>query len=498
MIVEQAVLDKWSGLIDCAKRYWIDSLPTGISDGDFDELERKAIIEDKFYVRDYVLETYLKGTRTQNKYIEKITKFKVVGKSMLQGMIDSAKELSIPAEELYCDLKYDGSSIAIYLNPEKGTVERIVTVGNLNLDGYGIDQTWKLINHVPKKFPLGIAAIQCEALIDLTRYSGDVERARQKANGLINSKYCDSDVNNLLTLRAYRYYLAKTQDGYTLSTRGYRGVIESLPTVKSPCDGHILFSPAQVWTLADLIAKGGDFTETDRVVTNTGTFLCDGWVLYNKAGICQRALKFSGAGSGTEAIKTTVKSILWNDQSPKGKDSWSANVIIDPVTIKGCTITKPSAGSVSKLIKGNCTPGASVGIILANSTIPMVGEIFSPGDGNYSWPTCGCGYKLGPGDIYGSLLKCGNPECTERLSRMRQYLSGISNFEDIDLNKLLVLDRFKWENVNVSLDKLLGIVKADKIDDYHAYLESFLTTDLQKRNLNLVYKTSFKALKEKW
>ena len=81
---------------------------------------------------------------------------------------------------------------------------------------------------------------------------------------------------------------------------------------------------------------------------------------------------------------------------------------------------------------------------------------------------------------------------------MRQYLSGISNFENIDLNKLLVLDRFKWENVNVSLDKLLGIVKANKIDDYHAYLESFLTTDLQKRNLNLVYRTSFKALKEKW
>ena len=40
-----------------------------------------------------------------------------------------------------------------------------------------------------------------------------------------------------------------------------------------------------------------DITESDRVKTLTGTFLVDGWVCYNKAGVCQRALKFAGAGS---------------------------------------------------------------------------------------------------------------------------------------------------------------------------------------------------------
>lgn len=145
-------------------------------------------------------------------------------------------------------------------------------------------------------------------------------------------------------------------------------------------------------------------------------------MLYNEHGICQRAIKYAGAGSGTEAIKTRVKSIIWNDQTCKGKDSWSANVEIEPVQVKGCTIKKPSAGSVSKLIKNNITPGAEVGIILANSTIPMVGNVFKPGNGDYMWPACKCGYRLSSKDIYGSLLKCGNPMCSERLGRMRKVL----------------------------------------------------------------------------
>ena len=39
----------------------------------------------------------------------------------------------------------------------------------------------------------------------------------------------------------------------------------------------------------------------------------------------------------------------------KGKDSWSANVIVEPIVVKGSTIRKPSAGSVSKLVKNNIT-----------------------------------------------------------------------------------------------------------------------------------------------
>lgn len=492
------VLEKWKVLIDAAKKYWIDSESTGMTDSDFDKLERQAFEEDGFYARDYVLRKYSVGTRTQNKYIDKIKKFKVEGSTMLEAMIKSSEELGIPPEELYCVLKYDGTSIAIYPDPKTGKVKKIVTVGNTNLGSFGIDQTWKLIDHIPKQFPIGITAIQCEAVIDLARFSGDPDKARQKANGLINSKYCEAEVSSLLTLRAYRYFLDDSWEGKENSKVEYPIMLQhGLRAMTSPVDGHITFCAGQVWTLKELMEMPPGFTETDKVKTNTGTFLADGWVLYNKEGVCQRALKFAGAGSGTEAIKTIVHGIQWNDQSPKGKDSWSANVIIDPVVIKGSTIKKPSAGSVAKLINNNITPGAEVGIILANSTIPMVGDVFKAGNGDYQWPTCSCGYKLGKADIYGSLIKCGNVNCSERLKRMKSYLSTVNNIFDLDLNKLLVIDRFRWENTQIDKTVLLGFVQNGDEVGYYNYLDSFLKTDLQKRNLKLVYHTSFEALREK-
>jgi len=497
--VSERVLEKWKFLIDAAKNYWIDSVPTGMPDQVFDKYEAQAAQEDGFFVRDYVMDVYLKGIKSKNQYIEKIKKFKIEGSTILEAMIKTSKELGIPEDELFCDLKYDGSSIAIYIDPTNGRPLREVTVGNMNLDNYGVDQTWKLHKLIPRQFPLGIVAIQCEALIDLDRLSSiDPDRARQKANGLINSKYCDSEVSSLLTLRAYRYYVdPNSYYGQKILGSSYRDVLNSFQTIQSPVDGHITFAPAQVWSLRELIDLGGDFTEKDKVKTNTGTFILDGWVLYNKHGVCQRALKFAGAGSGTEAIKTTVRSIQWNDQTEKGKDSWSANVIVDPVVIKGCTVRKPSAGSVSKLVKNNITPGAQIGLILANSTIPMVGDVFNPGNGDYMWPKCNCGYTLSSSDIYGSLIKCGNHKCTQRIGRMRNYLKSLNSIEmDLDLNAFLVIDRFRWENTTVDKSILIQFVKEKKDQAFHDYLLGFLKTDLQKRNLELVWEAAWITLCE--
>ena len=493
MEIQESILQKWAVLIDCAKKYWIDSVSTGMLDEEFDRLELQAAQEDGFFVRDYVYQTYLKGTRSKNAYIEKIKKFKVNG-SMYNAFLESEKELGV---SLYYTLKYDGSSIAIYLDPKTGHPKRIVTVGNLNIDDYGVDQTWKLMRFMPQTFPTGIVAIQCEALVDTRSLPEgvDPQRARQKANGLINSVDRDADVLSMLTLRAYRYYTEDTPEGCAIRNSDYKSVLEKFPTVVSPIDGRIMFAPAQVWSLQDL-ARDPNFCETDITSTSTGTFTNDGWVLYNKQGICQRALKFSGAGQG-ELVKATIKSIQWNDQTPKGKDSWSANVIIDPpVVVKGCNIKKPSAGSVSKLVKKNITPGAEVSIIMANSTIPMVGEVYSPGNGDFMWPVCSCGYPLSDKDVYGSLLKCGNPMCTKRIERMRNYLSGISDLSDIDLNKFLVLDRFKWENTKIDIQTLLEYVQRYDETGYYEYLKSFLNTPLQIRNLDLVWKASYYVILE--
>lgn len=495
--MDEKLLKKWEVLINACKNYYIDCIPTGLTDFEFDELEKRAVVEDCFFARDYVFNKYLKGTKTKNQWIEKIKKTVVPSSiRMLKALEDIEKGMGEP---LYYDLKYDGSSLAIYLDSKTGRPVRVVTVGNLNLDNFGVDQTWKLLKFLPNKFPKGIVAIQAEALIDLERLGPgiDPETARQKANGLVNSKKPEmlKEVENLLTIRAYRYYSdPKSKEGKIIREADYRSVINSFETTYSPIDGHILFAPADVWSLNQLKTIDSGYTQSDRTKTSTGTFLNDGWVVYNRFGLCLGALKYEGAGSGTEAIKTIVKEIQWNSQLSKGKDSWSANVLIEPVTIKGSTIRKPSAGSVSKLVENNISPGAMVGIVLANSTIPKIGKVYSPGNRDFNWPTCTCGYKMSESDIFGSNLKCGNKFCTERLNRMLDYLGSVNNYRDLNLNILLVIDRFKWEDTNIDIDTLLSLVELRDFSGYCSYLESFLSTDLQRRNLKLVVEPSYKAL----
>ena len=494
--MEEAILKKWENLIYAAKAYWIDSVSTGMDDATFDELEKRAIDEDGFYVRDYVYNTFLKGTKTKNEYIEKIKKEKVEGKTMLEALEEKEKELGI---KLYCDLKYDGSSIALYINPDTGEFKRAVTVGNMNLDNFGVDSTAKLWKHVPHRFPKGIVAIQCEALVDLNNLPEglDPEKARQKANGLITSKYLQDEVDQYLTLRAYRYYTSDNVDGEAIRAMDYPDVLRSFETIVDD-RGVIKFAPADVFTIEDLKKHPG-YCEVDRTLTSTGFFLNDGWVLYNESGVCQGALKFAGAGSESDGIiKTKVKSIKWNDQVAKGKDSWAANVIVEPVQLHGVTITKPSAGSVSKLVKNKISPGATVSIVLANSTIPMVGECFSPGDGNYMFPKCSCGYQMSIKDIYGSRLKCGNTRCSSRETRMTGYLQNLSTWNDLDLNKLLVIDGFDFGKTDIDLGKLLEYVVNDQYDKFREYLMSYMNTDNRKRNMELVVLSGWTCLRNEY
>lgn len=488
------ILSKWSILVQAAKDYFIDFKPTGLSDSEYDDLEKRALEEDGFEVRAWIFDTFLpKGERAENKRVEKFKKIKISGL-----MLDAIKSYG---PDYYYDLKYDGCSLAIYLDPTTGIPKKSITCGNSSL-GWGIDQTWKIngLGFLPSKFPIGIEVIQVECLIDLDRLPSDLdpERARQKCSGIINGKKEDilEDVKNLLTLRAYRYYTSDSPAGKSIDSLDYRDVLKSFPTVRSKVDNHIMFAPADVFTLAELEANPG-YCETDHTRTSTGYFLNDGFIVYNKHGEVVVGLKYPGAGSSSEGVvKTGVKAIQWNSQVSKGKDSWAANVILDPpVVLHGSTITKPTAGSVGNLLKKKISPGAEISIILANSTIPQAGECFKPGNGDYMWPVCSCGYQMSEKDVYGSWLKCGNPGCTERLGRMLGYLQSLKSISEIDLNKFLVIDRVKWENTGIDMSKLIEYVTKDDLSGYKLHLESFLTTELQKKNLELVAPGSFKALK---
>ena len=77
---------------------------------------------------------------------------------------------------------------------------------------------------------------------------------------------------------------------------------------------------------------------------------------------------------------------------------------------------------------------------------------------------------------------------------MTGYLNSLKDLKDIDLNAFLVIDRFRWENTSIDVPTLLLHAKLQNKDDYYNYLKSFLKTELQIRNLDLVWEASYNVL----
>lgn len=494
--VSPEILSKYADAIQAARNYYVLNQPTGMLDRDYNRLELEAR-QDGLELRDYVY-SEIQGERVQNEsYLTKVEKTTVNG-SMLEAVKDFSQAFfNANGYYPYWIPKYDGSSLIGYYN-SVGECIRVVTVGGMNLTGEGIDQTIKFKKYFPNLQGSGIKALQCECLIKLEHGFG--EKSRQKANGLVNSKFLESEVELYCNLRCFRYFTDNYLEYYDTMSK-----LAKLSYVNLA--GDVKFSPGLVMTTEQLVARQD--IEKDIWETETGTFLVDGIVAYDKSGVCCRALKYHDAGRGET---TKVIDIKWNDNSSRGKDSWSANAIIEPIELRGSKVTKPTVGSISKMISTCLSPGASVTVILANSTIPQVKDVCQPGNGDYKWPTCSCGYQMGPNDIFGSLLKCGNPDCSHRYNNMLNYLNTLNGPTEIDLNKLLIIDRFDWHKVlspNDYNQLILDLVKAVSVGDFGNYSNALnlMTTknnkvvrvmsDLQFKNLTLVLKPSFRALTSK-
>lgn len=490
--IPQEILEKHAFAIEVARKYWVLNELTGIPDADFDQLEILAR-QDGLELRDFVCQE-LQGTRSSNAaYITKIPKTQVdidMWEAMRNFTYEYRKETGT---DLYWIPKYDGSSLAGYYDVQTGRCVKVVTVGGSNLGGEGIDQTKKFARYFPSLPGTGICAIQAECLVPLE--CGFGESSRQKANGLVNSKFLDDQIDSLVAIRGFRYFVDSSYPGSQLTlSMPYIEVMSKIPSVYN-LSGKCKFSMGMVNTFEQFPA---DFVNGDIWSTPTGTFLVDGVVAYSEMGECIQALKYKDAGRREVA---EVLGIKWNNQITKGKDSWSANALITPVTVRGSKCTKPSVGSIKKMVTTGLSKGAKVTVILANSTIPQVAEVLEQGNLDFEWPTCSCGHTLSPSDIYGALLKCGNPDCSERYTRMSGYLGSLKNLSDLSLDKLLVIDRFKWSekaNLSVVIPEVWRIVKENLgLDELCGYLGTFMSTPLQKRNLELVIKPAYRALCQK-
>jgi hypothetical protein len=321
------------------------------------------------------------------------------------------------------------------------------------------------------------------------------DRPRQLCNGIVNSKnkYSENDIDNMICIRGFRYFSDNQKDFYR--------TLRSLPGTLNPSGSLYNFAPGHVMTIRELLSRGKDVVDREFISTPTGDFLIDGYVFYTKEGNLIKALKFKNAG-GQEGVE--VERIQWNDLS-ESKDGFSSNVILkDGVDIRGSIIKKPSSNGVNNLIKNNITPGAIVSVTLRGSTIPCVDKVFKPGNGDFNWPTCKCGTKLGPNDVFGNNLKCPNLMCSSRIDRMKNYVNqGRFSFDDVkSYNGLFIIDRIKLEdkiqNPQVFSGEFKGIILKDEGVDKlrELFYNNVPLTNLQKRNFELVIRPAYKVLKD--
>lgn len=478
------LLKKHEFAIQCAIKYYVKNEPTGISDSDYDKLE-KAANEDGLDIRSIAL-SRIRGNRIRNRYIEPIPKVYAE-----ESMYDAIYSLWIEygkTDDIYAEPKYDGSSIAVYY--EDGIPCQVVTCGgsNKSSDEGGIDQTEKLQRYFP---PLSeeIKALQCEVLVDMNY----CDKPRQLANGILNSKnkYSDDELDDMIRIRAFRYFSDSKYD--------FMRTIKSIKGVAN-ISGFYNFAPGYVMTIKELLDKGKDVVDREYIVSPSGNFLIDGYVFYSKEGDVIKAIKFKNAG-GQESIE--VEKIQWNDLSDS-KDGFSANVILkDPVEIRGSMIKKPSSNGVNNLLKNNITPGAMVSVTLRGSTIPCVDKVFKPGNGDFNWPVCKCGTQLGADNIFGNNIKCPNINCSSRKNRMKNYVnSGRFTWSNVDcLDGYFIIDRFSFSkkvgNKELFMSDLRELIYNDKgIDELRDMIYSLGLTRLQMRNLELVLRPSYEVLRE--
>lgn len=341
-------------LINAASNYYT-GLPTGMSDFEYDGIMQRVQTENPgFSIFDYIVygEDSSKGVHPL-----RIPTFEKV----------NFNELTRTAvETMSITPKYDGCSIVAYYS--NGELKNILTRSN---EITGVVQTNKLRHKVPEKVNNSIIAILFEALVPTNR---------AKANGLINSKYKQDEVDELLTLRPFDCIL----NGRVL---GYKARMDLT---------GLDYTTLTIQEAMSLNAQGDEPT--------LNGFPVDGVVVYSNVNpTFGKIFKFYSTSNKT----TTVKQLTFNPSKDTG--IINIGVELEPVKIGAITIRNVgNIGSWQTVLNKRIGEGSEVSVTLTKVTIPMITSntpcTVEP------IPTCPwCGNELK--EFQGKLI-CVNEDCT--------------------------------------------------------------------------------------
>lgn len=286
--------------------------------------------------------------------------------------IDTEEKFNEWRKSYYILPKFDGSSTVTYFNKDS-SINLILSRGD---DVSGFNNTNKLTKKVNEalanRFRINnddrpIRVMLAEAVV--VKESG----SRGKANGLINSKYLQEDVDNLLTLMPFDVELF---DG----TR--------LPNLYFEITDYNWFCE---------IRDNGEWK------TEYGTVPCDGIVMYsrdlNDTKLVIKKLYY------TEKKVTTITEISWDVSWTSGIFHPVAN--FDTVYLDGTNVSRASLSNWINVRDNGFGKGAKVTVFKANVTIPQIGDVLEPVEAKRpNCPYCGT-----PMERYNNDLICPNSLC---------------------------------------------------------------------------------------
>lgn len=348
-----------------------------LSDSQYDHLLKEVLEENPgFNIYDYSPRNPEDESITHRSGLEDLTK--EYTHELTSIWSSNENEIHLP--------KYDGSSIVIYYT--LGKLDFIASMGDKVT---GVNQTEKFKNFVPQEVSENISSIRCECLVDIRHY----ENARGKANGLVNAKYLQDEVEELCSLVAFE---SVNLDGSKLTYEELRKELFNKEIVRS--DGRPKFMVSRKCEELTLMDRGICGFQDSKLDFQ---FAIDGVVLFGK----QFAYKYDYLHSA----KTKVIDIEWGETDREG---FFPTLVVEETYLDGKTINRVSSNGIATLIDSGLGVGAEIEIAFSGATIPQIVEVLTPVEPTP--PTCPyCGEVLEfDSHMYGATLKCTNTECKQK------------------------------------------------------------------------------------
>lgn len=398
-------------LKESANRFYLNKVINpeieSITDEEYDKLRVQYESETKLSVKDLV--EWDDDISFQHKPLESLDK-----SAYMPNEIKETIKNDLTGINLYTiNYKYDGGGIRAYY--KNGLLYKVMSTPD---EKFGIDRTKSYFNLFPKRVNPEIESIQGEVVVDYLDYG---QKARNQANGLINSKWKQEDVENQALIRVYRLTFHNHKDWDYEFHRKMLDELKNQVIVRNRGEEYVkVFDVAESLDIDQIPSEplvtspSGDRIQVDGIVVYTPEWIF-GYKFYY-----------------TESALVKVNKINWNYRSENG--TYAPVLEFDTVTLNDKEISRCSANGAPKLIASKMGVGSVVRVILAKMTIPKVIEVIEPSE-DYQFPKCECGYQLGEKDILGSSLKCGNLDvCSVRYEGFLDKIinSIVTRWEDDD------------------------------------------------------------------